>query len=72
MQRQTFDDNGKKVQVKLTAQEKMLQSARYASVCAERAQEQHRSAENREMWQDSFEHHMRDYRRFKKQAEREE
>ena len=71
MQRQTFDDNGKKVPVKLTTQEKMLQSARYASVCAERAQEQHRSAENREMWQESFEHHMRDYRRFKKQADRE-
>ena len=71
MQRQTFDDNGKKVPVKLTAQEKMLQSARHASVCAERAQEQHRSQDNREMWQDSFEHHMRDYRRFKKQAARE-
>ena len=72
MQRQTFDDNGKKVPIKLTPKEKMLVSARYASMCAERAQEVHRSQANREMWQDSFENHMRDYRRFKKQADREE
>ena len=71
MQRQTFDENGKKVPIKLTAREKMLQSARWASVCAEAAQDAHRSQTSREFWQDSFENHMRDYRRFKKQVDRE-
>ena len=72
MQRQTFDDNGKKVPIKFTPQEKMLESARHAAVCAEAAQDVHRSKANRQFWQDSFENHMRDYRRFKKQADREE
>ena len=71
MQRQTFDRNGKKLPIKLTPQEKMLASARHASVCAEWAKDQNRGQSSREMWRDAFENHMRDYRRFKKQAEHE-
>ena len=69
MKRQTFDDNGNKLPLNLTPKEKMLESSRYASMCAERAQEQHQNQARREFWRDGFESHMQDYRRFKKQAE---
>ena len=68
IKRATFVD-GKKVPVKLTAHERLVQSAAMAEACRSALQQKQLTPVAREMYEDSLLRHTQDWIRFKKQAD---
>ena len=68
IKRATFDDNGKKVPVKLTVREQMRHAAAMADDCRSKLQ-WHLTPTAREMYEDSLLRHTQDWIRLKKQAD---
>ena len=67
IKRATFVD-GKKVPVKLTAHERMVQSAAMAEACRSALQQKQLTPVAREMYEDSLLRHTQDWIRLRKQA----
>ena len=70
MQRQTFDDNGKVVPIKVTVRERIRHAAAMADDCRSKLQ-WHLTPAAREFYEDSLLRHTQDWIRLQKQADHE-